>query len=65
MRETGYRRGEGITLFNSALAFNQLGERGEAIRRMEEALRIYEQIEDPNAARARAQLAQWRGEGSS
>ena len=55
--------GEGDSLYHSALAFDQLGERGEAIRRMEEALRIYEEIESPKAARAREKLAEWRGEG--
>jgi tetratricopeptide (TPR) repeat protein len=62
--EMGDRQGEGNSLFNSALALDALSERHEAIRRMTVALRIYEQIEDPNAARARAQLAEWRGKSS-
>jgi tetratricopeptide (TPR) repeat protein len=64
-REIGDRQREGTALFNSALAFELLGERAEAIRRTEEALRIYEEIEDPNAERARAQLAEWRSEGGT
>ena len=64
-REIGDQQHEGNSLLTSALAFDQLGERDEAIRRMEEALRIYEQIEDPRRESAEAQLAEWRGEGSS
>jgi hypothetical protein len=51
------------SLYNSALAFDQLGGRVEAIRRMEEALRIYEQIKDPSQDNARTKLAEWRDEG--
>ena len=64
-REIGDQQHEGNSLLTSALAFDQLGERDEAIRRMEEALPIYEQIEDPRRESAEAQLAEWRGEGSS
>jgi len=45
-----------------AMAFDRLGDRGEAIRRMEKALRIYEQIENPLHVQVRAILANWRGE---
>jgi len=66
VRELGDRRGEGNALFNSALAFGQLGERAEAIRRMQEALLIFERIGAKHLAeRARAQIAEWRGEGGS
>ena len=34
----------------------------EAITRAEQALAIYEAIEDPNAAKVRAALERWRGE---
>ncbi len=64
MREIDDRQGEGRSLYGSSVEFDQLADRVEAIRRMGEALRIFEQIEDPNAERARAKLAEWRGEGA-
>ncbi len=60
-RAIGDRRGEGNGLWHSALAFDQLGDREQAIARAEAALRIYEAIEDPNAANVRTQLTKWRG----
>ncbi len=59
-REVGDRRGEGYALWNSAVAHDLLGNRAEAITSAEAALKIYEVIEDPNAAQVRAQLAEWR-----
>jgi tetratricopeptide (TPR) repeat protein len=59
-RETGDQSGEGKALFNSALAFDKLGDHAKAIFRAEVALKIFETIEDPNAAKVRAQLAEWR-----
>jgi len=59
-REIGDRRGEGNALWNMALALDKLGKRDQAIANAGAALEIYEQIEDPNAAKVRAQLAQWR-----
>ena len=47
-------------LWNMSLALDQLGEHSQATRHAEQALTIYEQIEDPNAAQVRAQLAEWR-----
>ena len=61
-REIGGRRGEGNALINSALAHDTLGNRAEAIARAGAALKIFEAIEDPNAAKVRAQLAEWRGQ---
>jgi tetratricopeptide (TPR) repeat protein len=61
-REVGDRRGEGNALFNTGLALGKFGERAKAIAHVEAALEIYDQIESPFAGRARAQLAQWRGE---
>lgn len=58
--EIGDRRGEGIALWNVSLALDQLGERAQAIQHAEQALNIFERIEDPSAARVRAQLAEWR-----
>ena len=59
-REIGDRRGEGNALFNSALAHDSLGNCPEAIARAAAALEIFEAIEDPNAAKVRATLAEWR-----
>ena len=61
-REIGDRHGEGSDLWNSALALNKLGEREQAIASAEAALKILEAIEDPDAAKVRAQLAEWRGQ---
>jgi tetratricopeptide (TPR) repeat protein len=62
-REIGNRRGEGNALLNSAVALHTLGNRPEAIARAEAALAIYEAVESPTAAKVRAALAEWRGEG--
>jgi len=59
-QEIGDRRGEGNALWNMSLSLDKLGERAQAITCAEQALMIYEQIEDPHAARMRAQLAKWR-----
>jgi tetratricopeptide (TPR) repeat protein len=61
-REIGDRRGEGNALWNSALALDKLGKRAQAIPRAEAALKIREAIEDPNAAKVRTALAEWRGQ---
>jgi tetratricopeptide (TPR) repeat protein len=61
-RNIGDRSGEGNALFNTGLTLDQLGDRAEAVAHVEAALEIYEQIESPNAEKARAQLAEWRGE---
>jgi tetratricopeptide (TPR) repeat protein len=61
-RELGDRRGEGNALFNTSLAFEILGDRAKAIAHAEAALEIYDEIESPYAAKAREQLAKWRGE---
>jgi tetratricopeptide (TPR) repeat protein len=58
--EIGDRRGEGNALWNMSLVLDQLGKRAQAIQHAEQALTIREQIEDPNAAKVRAQLAAWR-----
>jgi hypothetical protein len=51
-------------LWNSAMALEKLGDRAEAIARAEAALRIFEAIENPNAAKVRARLAEWRKAGA-
>jgi tetratricopeptide (TPR) repeat protein len=60
VREIGDRRGEGSALYNSALALHSLGDGAAAVNRAAAALAIFEQIEDPHAAKVRAQLAKWR-----
>jgi tetratricopeptide (TPR) repeat protein len=61
----GDRQVEGNALYNSALAYDSLGNRTEGITRATAALAIYEALESPWAAKVRAQLAKWRGEGDS
>jgi tetratricopeptide (TPR) repeat protein len=61
-REIGNRMGEANSLYNSALALDQLGDRPAAIAHAEAALKIYEAIESPHASIARDLLAEWRGE---
>ena len=58
-RETGDRRGEGNALWNRALALDKLGRRDEAIADAQLALKIREEIEDPNADKVRRKLADW------
>ena len=58
-REAGDRRGEGTALWNRALALDKLGRRDEAIADARATLEIFEEIEDPNAAEVRSQLADW------
>jgi hypothetical protein len=58
--QIGDRRVEGNALWNMSLALDQLGEGAQAILHAEQALTIYEQIEDPNAAKVRTKLAAWR-----
>ncbi len=63
-REIGDPRGEGVALFNSALALDQLGERGEASERVKAALRIFEQLGTKHLAeKARAQARRMGGQG--
>ncbi len=57
--EIGDRRGEGSALFNSAATLHTLGERSAAISRAKAALKIFENIEEPNASKVRATLAKW------
>jgi tetratricopeptide (TPR) repeat protein len=59
-REIGAGRGECTDLWNMSLALDKLGERQKAIEYAEAALKIFEQIEDPAAAKVRQQLAEWQ-----
>ncbi len=59
-REIGDRRGEGQTLFNSADELYKLGDRQEAMERMQGAAEIFEEIDSPHAEQARSILTKWR-----
>lgn len=61
-REISDRRGECNDLWNMSLVLDRVGERAQAIQHTEQALAIFEQIEDPYAEKVRAQLAAWREE---
>jgi tetratricopeptide (TPR) repeat protein len=52
---------EGDALFNLSLALEKLGQRPEAIDRAKAALVIFEQIESPDAEKARQKLVEWQG----
>ena len=60
-RKIEYRRGEGDALFNMSLALDKFGQRQEAIDHAKAALVIFEQIESPDAEKARQKLAEWQG----
>ena len=49
--EVADHRGEGYALWNMSRALDQLWERAQAIKHAEQALTIFEQIEDPNVAK--------------
>ena len=58
-REVGDRRGEALALFNSALAFDQLGRRAKVTEWLKEAISIADQIEDHSlVGRARNKLTE-------
>jgi len=56
------RQGEGSALWNMSLALDEVGERSKAIEFAEAALRIREEIADPNTEKVRARLVEWRGQ---
>ncbi len=57
--EIGDRRGEASAHWNLSLALEKHHNRAQAIAHGEAALKIFEALEDPNAAMVRAQLARW------
>jgi len=60
-RGVGDRRGEATAIWNTGWSLNQLGDRARAISYAEEALKIYEEIEDSNSvSRVRKFLTEWR-----
>jgi tetratricopeptide (TPR) repeat protein len=64
-REIGDRRGEGRALGNLGDAFANLGEPRRAIGFLREALAIFEAIESPHAAQARARITRLEKEGGT
>jgi tetratricopeptide (TPR) repeat protein len=59
-RETGDRPSEGNSLWNMSLALDKLGDCKKAIEHADAALKIFEEIENPKAAKIRKQLDAWR-----
>jgi tetratricopeptide (TPR) repeat protein len=59
-REIGDRRCEGDAQWNMSLVMAKLGDRKKAIGHAETALKFYEQIEAPDAAKVRKKLERWR-----
>ena len=64
-RELGEPGSEGADLSNISMALAQMGDRFQAIKYAELALEIFEKIEDPKAAKVRAQLAAWRDQANT
>jgi tetratricopeptide (TPR) repeat protein len=60
-REIGDRRNEGIALWNTGLALDELGKRTDAVASAEAALQVLEEVEDPITGIVRKKLADWRG----
>ena len=58
--DIGDRKAEGNALWKISLSLNELGDRAQSLVRAKAALKIFEEIEDFNAKRVRAQLAEWR-----
>ena len=59
-RETGDQRAEATALWNMSLAFYELGQLDEAIDYAEQSLTIRQRIDDPNIAKVRHKLEDWR-----
>lgn len=58
-RKVGYRRGQGMALWNLSVVSEKLGDRSQAIAYAKDALEVYEQIEYNGAAVVREHLALW------
>lgn len=58
--EIGDQRGQARALLNQGMIYHYLGQRDEAIDHAEAAQKIFEEVEDANAAHARELLSQWR-----
>lgn len=60
-RNIRHRQSEGNALWNISLALDEIGERGKAVEYAEAALRIRQEIGDPNAGKVRRRIEEWRG----
>jgi tetratricopeptide (TPR) repeat protein len=58
-RETGNRRGEGYTLVELGRAYKQLGDHQQALAQWEQALAIFQEIQDPYASQLQDWLEDW------
>jgi hypothetical protein len=58
-RELGDRRGEAIALFNTSLAYRDLGETASARSNAEAAWQIFNGIGDANADHVKRSLQEW------
>jgi tetratricopeptide (TPR) repeat protein len=54
------RRGEGNALWNISLALDEVGQREKAIEFADAALKVREEISDPNAQKVATRLREWR-----
>jgi tetratricopeptide (TPR) repeat protein len=63
-RQLGFRQVEGSANFNIGRVFKRLGDRARALAHAEAALEIFEQVQSPRAAQARAQVAELRAGAS-
>ena len=61
-REMATAGGEAGSLCQHGLGLSKLADRAQAIANAQAALKIFEEIEDPNADKVRQQLAEWKGE---
>lgn len=61
-RKIGKLHGEGYSLLHASVALDELGDRTQAVVYAEAALKIFEQIKNPGADKARQKLAEWRSE---
>jgi len=58
--EIGDQRGQARAILNKGQVYAHLGKHAQAIDHAETALKIFEEVEDPNAIKARELLTLWR-----
>ncbi|SRR6266404_4754516 len=64
-KETKDRQSEALAIFQIGLMLNRAGDLVQAISHAEKALKIFEKIDDSNAALVSEQLAAWRRRGAN
>ena len=60
-REINHRCGEANALYRMGVLLEKLGDRVKVIEHLEVALKLFQQIEDPNAEKVRELLRRLRG----